>query len=339
MKKISEEKKNNIVNLLEKGIPARQIARQLQFDEKTVRKIRDEVCTAAKKSKGGRPAKISEATTRRIQRAVTSGKANTATEVARQLCNDAIANVHPITVRRALRRVGLVARKKIKKPRFQDRYKKLRLEFAKKHASWTVEDWSRVIWSDETKINRLGSDGCKWVWKKQGARQLTDRKIEGTVKFGGGSLMVWGCFTAKGVGYMTKIEGSLNAELYTKILDDEFLQTLEYYGYKKEEIIFQQDNDPKHTSRLAKKWFKENEVKVLEWPPQSPYLNPIEHLWVKLKRRLNSYEEEPKSIYELWERVQDTWNDIGAATCERLVGSMPSRVAAVLEAKGGYTKY
>jgi len=90
---------------------------------------------------------------------------------------------------------------------------------------------------------------------------------------------------------------------------------------------------------LAKKWFEENEVEVLEWPPQSPDLNPIEHLWVELKRRLNSYEEEPKSMYELWERVQDTWNDIGAATREKLVESMPSMVTAVLEAKGGYTKY
>jgi hypothetical protein len=71
------------------------------------------------------------------------------------------------------------------------------------------------------------------VWKKQDARQLTDRETKRTVKFGGGSLMMWGCFTAKGVGYMTKIEGSVNAELYTKALNDEFLQTLEYYGYKK----------------------------------------------------------------------------------------------------------
>ena len=114
MKEISAEKKNNIVNLLEKGIPARQIARQLQIHEKTVRRIRDRAYPAARRDKGGRPANISKAMIRRIQRSVTSSKANTATEMACQLRNDAIANVHPITVRRKLRRVGLIAQKKVK---------------------------------------------------------------------------------------------------------------------------------------------------------------------------------------------------------------------------------
>jgi len=121
MKEISAEKKNNIVNLLEKGIPARQIARQLQIHEKTVRRIRDGAC----------PAKISKGTIRRIQRSVTSGKANIATEMARQLRNDAIANFHPITVRSALRRVGLIAWKKVKKSRLQDRHRTQRLELRK----------------------------------------------------------------------------------------------------------------------------------------------------------------------------------------------------------------
>ena len=57
------------------------------------------------------------------------------------------------------------------------------------HKDWTVEDWERVIWSDETKINCLGSDGCKWVWKRPG-EGLSDRLVKGTVKFGGGSVII-----------------------------------------------------------------------------------------------------------------------------------------------------
>ena len=85
---------------------------------------------------------------------------------------------------------------------------------AKKYKKWTVEDWKRVIWNDEMKVNRLGSDGCKWVWKKQGKRGL----MEGTVKFCGVSLMIWGSFTAKGIEYLTRIDGGLNAELYVSFL-------------------------------------------------------------------------------------------------------------------------
>ncbi len=57
------------------------------------------------------------------------------------------------------------------------------------HKDWTVEDWERVVWSDETKINCLGSDGCKWVWKRLG-EGLSDRLVEGTVKFGEGSIII-----------------------------------------------------------------------------------------------------------------------------------------------------
>jgi transposase len=201
-----------------------------------------------------------------------------------------------------------------------------------------VEDWERVVWSDETKINRLGSDGIKWAWKKPGER-LTKRLVKETVKFGGGSLMLWGCMTASGVGYACKVDGRILAELYTRILGDEFLDTLEYYGMESQNIVFQQDNDPKHTSRLARKWFEDNRIEVLDWPPQSPDLNPIEHLWVHLKRQLAAYETEPISMHQLWDRVETEWNKVPAQVCTDLIETMPERIGAVLEAKGGYTKY
>ena len=105
------------------------------------------------------------------------------------------------------------------------------MDFAESHKDWTVEDWKRVIWSDETKINRLGSDGKKWVWKRPG-EGLSDRLVQGTVKFGGGSLMIWGCMFWEGPGYATKIDGRMDADLFVSILDDELQESIKYYKKK-----------------------------------------------------------------------------------------------------------
>ena len=242
------------------------------------------------------------------------------------------------TIRNGMKEVGMKAVVKKKRPLLTKRHRRERLDFALSHQNWTMDDWKKVVWSDETKINRLGSDGRSWVWKKAG-EGLSDRLVEGTRKFGGGSLMMWGCMMWEGVGFACKIDGRMDGDLYIKILDEELQESIQFYGKSKDDIIFQQDNDPKHTCKKASKWFEDHQYQVMQWPAQSPDLNPIEHLWSHLKKKLTDYDTPPKGILELWERVQEEWEGIGPEVCQNLIESIPRHVEAVIKAKGGYTKY
>ena len=338
MKLLSEAKRNNIISLLLSGSSMEYIKASTGVSTSTISKIRSQYCPNIPKNPAGCPSKLTANNVRHALHLITSQQAENAAQVTRILKNITNQPLSSQTVCQHLKKAGMKAVVKKKRPALKKRHREARLDFALTHQDWTVEDWKRVVWSDETKINRLGSDGRKWVWKKAG-EGLSDRLIEGTLKFGGGSLMMWGCMLWEGPGYACKIDGKMDGDLYIKILEDELGESLAYYNKQPASIIFQQDNDPKHTCKKAKAYFQDQEYQVLQWPAQSPDLNPIEHLWHHLKRHLAAYEEEPKGILELWERVQKEWDAIPAGVCQNLIESMPRRVEAVLKAKGGYTKY
>jgi transposase len=229
-----------IVTLLQNGKSCRQVAAQLYVSYSMVQRVYTPIKDSLPQHLGGRPRKLTTCDQRLLARKVTSGVADTAPQLKKLLDLD----VSTQTVRNALKKAGLKSAVKQKKPFLSKAHQRRRLEFALRHQHWTLEDWSRVVWSDESKVNRLGSDGRSWVWKKPGSA-LKELHVSGTVKFGGGSLMVWGCMTPQGVGHICKIDGRMDAEQYTNILQANFLRTVEDYGLDKANLIFQQDNDPK----------------------------------------------------------------------------------------------
>lgn len=168
---------------------------------------------------------------------------------------------------------------------------------------------------------------------------LTKREVQATVKHGGGSVMIWGCFSTKGVGKMWEVDGTMDANQYMKILDNNLLASARSFGMRGTDFIFQQDGDSKHRSGKLRDWFKDHRIKLLDWPAQSPDLNPIEHLWEHVKRQLNAYETYPTSMHELQCRIAVEWGRIPREVCVNLIESMPRRIQGVLAAKGGWTKY
>jgi hypothetical protein len=328
----------HIITLLQSGVSGHSIHISTGASLGTISKICSEYCSELSKSSGGRPTKLTPSNIAYAKHLIRMQKVDNAVQVTKSLQDITNLPLSSQTVRCALRTAGLRPVVKKKRPLLKATHRRERLQWAERYQEYTVADWKRVVWSDETKINRLGSDGRKWVWKEVG-EGLTDRQVEGTLKFGGGSVMMWGCMLWEGVGYSCRIEGKMDAELYCSILGDELEKSLQYYGKTVGNVLFQQDNDPKHTSKLAQKWFKDHGYTVMKWPAQSPDLNPIEHLWWHLKKRLAEYETPARGLEELWERVQVEWEKILPETCQKLIESMPRRVEAVIKAKGGYTKY
>jgi transposase len=341
MPKVSPQKRARIAALLSTGLSTRDIARREQVSQSTVARLRH-VDYASRDYKdaprSGRPRRLTDRHERSIVRVLASGECQTAVDVQSHLRAHANVSVSANTVRRVLRRRGFASRVKRKKPFLTEKHRRNRLAFAKKYKHWTVEDWKRVVWSDEAKFELFGSKRRQYCWVKPGA-PLTSRQIQPTVKHGGGNIMVWGCFTAHGIGYLCRIVDGLDAELYQQILADELMQTLAFYHLDKADVVFQHDNDPKHTAKSTKVWLEANNIQVLSWPAQSPDLNPIEHLWDEAQRRLRERSSRATRVEGLWDALQDVWESIPVEECIKLIETMPQRIQDVLNAQGGHTRW
>ena len=151
--------------------------------------------------------------------------------------------------------------------------------------------------------------------------------------------MVWGCFSSFGVGNIVRIFGNMNGELYRQILNEDLLGTIQWHEIDKNNIIFQQDNDPRHTANLTWQWFEDNGINVLEWPPQSPDLNPIEHLWNEMDRRLRRYSIGIHTQDQLWDAIQKVWVEMDIEFIHTLINSMPEHINDVINVRGRYTRW
>ncbi|KAK3563022.1 hypothetical protein QTP86_013282 [Hemibagrus guttatus] len=212
-------------------------------------------------------------------------------------------SVHDSTIRKRLGKNGLHGRVPRRKPLLSKKNIKARLSFPRKHLDDPQDFWENTLWTDETKIELFGRSVSHYVWRKRNTA-FQKKNIIPTVKYGGGSVMVWDYFAASGPGRLAVINGTMNSAIYQKILKENVRPSVCDLKLKRTWVL-QQDNDPKHTSKSTSEWLKKNKMKTLEWPSQSPDLNPIEMLWHDLKKVVHA--RKPSNVAELQQFCKDEW--------------------------------
>lgn len=296
------------------------------------------VCNALRDPKPrvatGRPRKTTAKDDGHIKRLSNIDPFKSATKIRDELN----LSVSSRTVQRRLVEKQLVGRSPRKVPMLTRKHLQARLKFAKEHLDWIGPEngkkWRNILWSDETKVNLIGSDGKRWV-RRPVDSAFKPQYTTKTFKHGGGNIMVWGCFSWYGVGPLFWIKKIMDQYLYAEILENVMLPHADWEMPLKWQ--FMQDNDPKHTARTVKKWFEDHKIDVMQWPAQSPDLNPIENLWQIVKKSVNPLKSKNKE--ELWSKIQEAWYAIPVSTCRNLVESMPRRVREVIRNNGYTTKY
>ncbi|CAK9801759.1 Transposable element Tcb2 transposase [Anthophora quadrimaculata] len=231
--------------------------------------------------------------------------------------------------------MGFKCRRPIKKPKLTPSMVQKRLAWANLHKDMSLEDWQTVCFSDEATF-QIMDDRAQFVRRRPTEKYDMDCVVR-TVKRPA-SVMIWSVISAKGMGRLYVVEGTMRQDQYRKVLETKLLPQLqEWFGNGRK--VFMQDGAPCHTAKKIKIFLQEQKIPLLPWPGNSPDMNPIENVWEYLKRELAKENITTKT--KLIERIIYHWHHNVALKeiAQTCIDSMPRRVAALRQAKGGLTKY
>jgi transposase len=340
---LSPEARSAILYGLEVGESPTELARKFNVHRSTIYDTKKRFLqhnTTKSRPRKGRPQKLNETTKRWVYRMVRrrpdiSWKALTVETPGQPSIS---------TIRRALKKYHIRKWRSKKRIPLSKEVAKKRYDFARR---WLRNQaWRGWIFSDECSVQREANKRLKFVfqYQKEGFREdLVNLRYHGKPI----SRMVWGAIWHGGRSKLVVMERDedsprqgYTAKSYIKTLEEGLI---EHY---KPGTPFQQDNARIHTAIDTQEWFELHGIYVVEWPPHSPDLNPIEHVWNLLKRKLMELhpclyiEGKSQSDWRYFEEaIQGSWWAIPQASIDNLIDSMPRRILAVYRARGWYTKY
>jgi transposase len=331
--------KNVIVELLQSGYSRRKISEMLKLPKSTVIDVCkkfSESGSVENKPRSGRPPKIKPRDYRQLERIVKTNRRCSLSDITAKFNEERQNPVSKRTVQHNLHKNNYrrsVAKKKLV---IKEVNRKKRLAWCRGKRQWTVDNWKRVIFSDESKI-MIGHDERVRIWRKRDEGWRPDL-VQSTTPRAKYDVMIWGCICWEGVGTVTPVEGNITASKYQDILEDNLWPVLARH-FPQNGYYFQDDNAPVHRARSTQEYVARNHINCLSWPAQSPDLNIIENVWLYIKRKLQTRTGWIHSRADLIEEIRRIWTTITPAYIQSLYRCIPRRIQHAIRLKGHLTKY
>ncbi|GBN23389.1 Transposable element Tc1 transposase [Araneus ventricosus] len=234
--------------------------------------------TSSRRQGVGRPSVIKEKGRWRLSLLVKQNRRQTVAQLTAQYNAGPRESVSEHTDQRTLLDKGLCSRHPTRVPLLTKHLRQLRIQWAREHRDWTMDEWKRVAWSDESRFLIHHVDGHVRVRRLPGEQLLSSCTACHT-QAGDGGITIWVTFSWAVLGLVVVVEETMKAANYLNIFADQ-LHPCMAFVFRTGNGIFQQDNAPCHKAGIVLEWFEEHidEFHLTSWPPNSPDLNPMEHI-------------------------------------------------------------
>lgn len=314
---LTDNEKDQIDDYKKNGLSYRQIAAKIKRSSTVIANYVKNPSAYNTIKRPGRKPILNE----RDKRAICK-KASNSSVSSSQIISQLRLNVSRWTINRAINNSGARLNRKPTEPAV-DKVK--RLEWARNHMTWNKE-WEKVVWSGEKKFNLDGphrDDDSK-------SERLSSRLRRNLAS---GCVTIWAAFGHNGKSDIVLVDKRSNANHYRSLLETH----MDNIRHKilSDGVIFQLDDAIIDRANVAKQWFKDKNIDLLELPPLSRDLNPIENLWAILVGRIYPNDKQYATVIDLQKAIVDEWEKISLKELRNQTTSMTNRIFELIRNQGG----
>lgn len=336
---LSQFDRARIIALWQEGLSRHQIANRLNFVRSTVSRTisrYEETGEVHSRPRSGRPRVTSIREDRYIAQSARRYRLITVPALRSTFQRTYNRVISSATVRRRVLSSGLRSRRPLRVPLLTPRHRATRLHWARIHQNWLLAQWRHVIFTDESRFGLVSDDYRVRVWREPHRINRLENAIA-VAPYRGGTEMFWGGIMFNRRTPLIHIPGTMTGQYYLQNIINAIIVPLS--NELGDQFIFMDDNARPHRTRAIQETLENQNINRMDWPPNSPDMNPIEHVWDYVSRAIFNRNNPPRNAQELVIAATEEWRNLSQETINNLIIGMHRRVNALLRSRGSNTEY